>query len=130
MTMKAEAVAVTATATPFMFNVLGMEAPALSMLVGLISVVLTRIMLVSNEPKTKQGWWYYNISLTILLTIIVFVTILDKKLGPGVSVVLGIGIGASGILVVDVAKKWVMSFFAAWGQAAGGRLDTQEEEKK
>lgn len=112
--MKAETTAVVLTPAPLMIDLLGMQAPALSMLVGLISVILTRSMLISTEPRTKQGWWYYNVSLTLLLTLIVFVVILDRQLGPGTSVILGIGTGAGGILIVDTMKNWVIKFFGAW----------------
>ncbi len=101
-------------ATPLMVNILGQQAPALSMLVGLITVIFTRIMLLSTEPKTKQGWWYYNVSLTILLTVIVFVIIIDRQLGPGLSLCLGVVIGASGILVVDIFKTWAQNFVAVF----------------
>jgi hypothetical protein len=111
--MKPAVLAAMAT-TPIMLEVLGLQAPALSMVVGLMAVVLTRVMLVSTEPKTKQGWWYYNVSLTFLLTLLVFVVILDRKLGPGTSVVLGIGVGAGGIFVVDALKGWVIKFFETW----------------
>lgn len=117
--MKAETVGLAMTTAPLMINILGLEAPALSMLVGLIAVIMTRVMMMTtDESKSRKGWWYYNVSLTLLLTLIVFVIILDRQLGPGTAVVLGIGVGASGILVVDVMKRWVLSFFAAWNNLA------------
>jgi hypothetical protein len=118
--MKAETVAVTMTPAPFMVDILGLQAPALSMFVGLAAVIITRVMLISTEPRTKQGWWYYNVSLTLLLALITFVIILDRKLGPGFATVLGIGVGASGILVVDVMKKWVLNFFRSFPSPSQG----------
>ncbi len=104
------------TAAPLMIDILGMQAPALSMLIGLISVVLTRIMMISTETRTKNGWWYYNVSLSILLTIVVFVVILDRNLGPGMSLILGIGVGASGILIVDAFKRKAVAIIEAMGK--------------
>jgi hypothetical protein len=127
MVPKAETAGVVMTTGPLMIDILGSKAPALSMLVGLIAVILTRVMLVSTEPRTKAGWWYYNVSLTILLTLIVFVVILDRHLGPGTAVILGIGTGAGGILIVDAMKGWVIRFFGAWNTVTE---QMQKQEKK
>lgn len=98
------------TSGPLLISILGVQAPALSLLIGLASVVLIRVMLVSTEPRTHGGWWFYNIALTLLLTLIVFVFILDKQLGPGVSLIVGIGVGASGVVTIDLLKKKAETF--------------------
>lgn len=92
---------------PVVFSVLGMSAPAISLIVGVGAVLLVRIMLLSKEPTSKVTWWIYNVALTILMMFGTFVFILDRKLGPGAAMLLGIGFGSSGIVIIDLAKRYL-----------------------
>ena len=94
-------------AAPVVFNVLGMSAPAVSVIVGVGAVLLVRIMLLSREPITKTGFWVYNVALTILMMLGTFVYIMDKRLSPGSSMLLGIGFGSSGMVIIDIAKRYL-----------------------
>lgn len=97
---------------PLLINILGVHAPALSLAVGLISVILMRLMLVATvEPQTTRGYWFYQVSLTLLLTLIVFTFIIDRQLGPGLSLIVGVGAGASGVVIIDIFKKKANEFF-------------------
>ena len=95
------------TVGPVALTVLGMSAPAVSVIVGVGAVLLVRIMLLSKEPITKKAWWVYNVALTLLLMVASFVFIMDRKLSPGSSMMLGIGFGSGGIVVIDVAKRYL-----------------------
>lgn len=92
---------------PVILNVLGMSAPAVSVIVGLGAVFLVRVMLLSKEPETRVGWWVYNVALTLLMMAGTFVFIMDKKLSPGSAMMTGIGFGSSGLVIIDVAKRYL-----------------------
>lgn len=96
---------------PLLISILGVQAPALSLFVGLVSVILIRVMLVATEPITTKGWWFYNISLTLILSLIVFTIILDRQLGPGLSLIIGVGVGASGVVIIELFKQKATRFF-------------------
>ncbi len=44
---------------------------------------------------------------TTMRRLIVFVLILDRQMGPGLSLILGVGVGGSGVLIVDIMKRKV-----------------------
>jgi predicted small integral membrane protein len=102
---------VLATSGPLLIDVLGVSIPALSMLMGLLAVLLVRVMLMAKEVRSDKGFWYYNISLTILMAFIAFAIIADKQLGPGMAVMVGTGVGASGMVLVDILKDRVENAF-------------------
>lgn len=105
---------------PVAINILGMSAPAISLIVGIGAVLLVRIMLLSKEPISKIGWWVYNIALTILMMFGTGVFILDRKLGPGSSMLLGIGFGSSGIVIIDLAKRYLEMIVGISAKASEG----------
>ena len=100
--------------SPVLVSFLGVEFPALSMLMAMIAVVVVRIMMMAKDPPTL-GFWYYHISLMLLMLLITFGVIADAKTGPGTSVMIGSGIGASGVVIVDILKervqRMIKSFF-------------------
>lgn len=88
-------------------SIFGMQAPVLSLVVSIVSVLLVRVMLLSKEPITKNSWWVYNVALTVLLMLGAAIFVMDRKLGPGSSLLLGIGLGSSGIVLIDLAKRYL-----------------------
>lgn len=98
-----------ATTGPLLVDMLGVKVPALSMLMGLMAVILVRVMLMSKDFNNTKMFWYYNVSLTILMVFIAFAVIADRQLGPGMAVMVGTGIGASGMVLVDILKESVVS---------------------
>lgn len=111
--MKNMGTALAVTTTPLMMDVWGVNIPALSMVMGLVTVVLVRIMLMAKDYRNEKSFWYFNVSLTILLAFITFAVIADRQLGPGMSVMVGTGIGASGMVIVDLMKDRVQQIFKA-----------------
>jgi hypothetical protein len=104
--------AVVGTVGPLLIDVAGYNIPALSMLMGLTSVVLVRIMFMARDFKNDLAFWYYNVSLTLLLIFIAFAIIADRQLGPGMAVMVGTGIGGSGMVLVDILKDKVENMFS------------------
>ena len=99
-------VTLAATTGPLIIDVLGVNVPALPMLMGLLSVILVRVMLMTKDFRAdNKTFWYYNVSLTILMVVITFAIIADRQLGPGQAVMVGTGIGASGMVLVDILKE-------------------------
>jgi len=103
-------VAITA---PLMLDMWGYPVPALSLLTGLGSVILIRIMLMSKDFKNDHNFWMYNIPLTLLMVVLTFCLIVDRQFNPGVSAMVGVGIGASGIVLVDILKERVQNIIKA-----------------
>ena len=120
--MKVVSVALVTTA-PVMIDLWGIPVPALSMLLGLFSVVLVRIMLMSKDFKNDRSFWTYNVALTILLAFITFAIIADRQFTPGVSVMVGTGIGASGMVLVDILKDRIQDIV----RAALGKAEDKEK---
>jgi hypothetical protein len=92
---------------PSLVNILGMSAPLISIMAGVGAVVLVRIMLLTREIISNTKWWVYNVALTALLMLAALILIVDRKLGPGSSMLLGIGLGSSGIVLIDIAKRYL-----------------------
>lgn len=118
---KATMVAATTTG-PLLVDFWGIQIPALSMVMGLVAVILVRVMLMAKEFRNDKSFWYYNVSLTILMVFIAFAIIADRQLGPGMAVIAGTGIGASGMVLVDILKDRVQNVVRA---AIGGKDDEQ-----
>jgi hypothetical protein len=112
--MKITALSTAAISTaPVLLDLLGVRVPALSLVTGLLAVVLVRIMLMAKEVRRDVGFWYYNIALTLLMVVITFCIIADRQLSPGPAVIAGVGIGASGMVLVDILKDRVQSILRA-----------------
>lgn len=92
---------------PALIEVLGMSAPLLSLISGVGSVALVRVMLLSKEVVSHVKWWIYNVALTVLLMGAALIFILDRQLGPGSAMILGIGLGSSGVVLLDIAKRYL-----------------------
>lgn len=107
--------AVVATAAPVLLDFWGVQVPALSLLMGIISVVCVRIMFIAKEAKRDTAFWYYQVSLTLLTCVITMTIIADHQLAPGVAAMLGAGIGASGVVLVDLLKDKVERIFKSIG---------------
>jgi len=89
-------VTLAATTGPLIIDVLGVN----------VSVILVRVMLMTKDFRAdNKTFWYYNVSLTILMVVITFAIIADRQLGPGQAVMVGTGIGASGMVLVDILKE-------------------------
>lgn len=107
--------AAVATVGPVLLDIWGVQVPALSLLIGIISVICVRIMFIAREAKRDSAFWYYQISLTLLTGIITMAIIADHQLAPGVAAMLGAGIGASGVVLVDLLKDKVERIFKTIG---------------
>ncbi len=96
--------AAVATTAPILLDVWGVHVPALSLLLGVLSVICVRVMFMTKDFRNDAAFWYYNISLIILTCVLTGTIIADHQLAPGMAVMLGTGIGASGVVVVDILK--------------------------
>jgi uncharacterized BrkB/YihY/UPF0761 family membrane protein len=94
-------------ASPALIEILGMNAPTISVFSAVGAVLLVRIMLLSREPVSTIGWWIYNVALTVLLMCAALIFVLDRHMSPGSSLLLGIGLGSSGIVLIDLAKRYL-----------------------
>ena len=89
-----------ATSAALVVDAGGQTVHVLPILIGLLAVALTRM--VSTAKETSRGWDYYNVCVTLLLMLILVTLIIDRNLGPGMAMFWGVGIGASGVLIIDI----------------------------
>lgn len=109
------ATTVVATTGPVLLDMWGVQVPALSLLMGILSVICVRIMFMAKDYRKDAMFWYYNISLTVLMCIITLAVIADHQVAPGMAAIIGTGIGASGVVLVDILKGKVESIFKSVG---------------
>lgn len=96
------ATAVTVAADPGTIDIFGVTVPVIPSLVGVLAVILVRVMVIT---KSKPNIWSYNLALTGVCLLGTLVTIVDHRLGPGSSFWVGVGFGALGVGVIEIAKS-------------------------
>ena len=99
MSLKMLAVVAAPALAPTVMVVLGVEVPVLAALLSLAGVVLARFA-VPKPPKPASLWRY--VVLTLLLCVIDIALIIENKPGVGSAVAIGVGLGATGMLVVSM----------------------------
>lgn len=100
------------TAGPLIVSVAGINVPVLALGLSITALVLARTV---APPPLRKLTRLQELALTLLLLIFLFVAVIGetpmlgngKPLGPGMAVVWGCGLGFSGLLVVEIAGRWV-----------------------
>jgi len=99
---------------PAIVTVAGLDIPLLAFALSLASLLLVRQ--IAPEPARKltpKQEWALTAVLAILLLMIVSGKFGGGRIGEGMAVVWGIGLGFSGILVLDVIGKRIMAAIKA-----------------
>lgn len=100
------------TAGPLIVSVAGINVPVLALCLSITALVLARTV---APPPLRKLTRMQEVALTLLLLIFLFVAVIGETpmlgngtpMGPGMAVCWGAGLGFSGLLVVELAGRWV-----------------------
>lgn len=100
------------TAGPAIVSVAGINVPVLALCLSIAALVLARTV---APPPLRKLTRMQEVALTLLLLIFLFVAVIGetpflgngKPMGPGMAVCWGCGLGFSGLLIVELAGRWV-----------------------
>lgn len=97
---------------PPVVEIFGQPIPVAATILSVLGLIMARLVASAREGKTPG-----NLALTILLIVLLIGLVIERQPGPGMAVAWGVGIGAGGILIVDVLRKAVLRLV---GQSAKG----------
>lgn len=112
---------------PAVVTLFGVQVPVLALSLSFASLLLARMI---ARPSVRRLSKIENICLTILLLIILFLIVTGQlftsaPIGPGLAVVWAIGLGMSGVLVLELFGAYVMKVVKAFaGNLRGGGSDS------
>jgi hypothetical protein len=92
----------------------GVDVPVASMALSLVGLWMARGVAAAREGPTKGGRY-----LTGALVMILVALVIDRQPSPGPAIVYGLGIGGSGIVLVDLLRDRVVGFVRAFADALG-----------
>lgn len=113
---------------PAVVSLFGIEIPILALALSVFALVLARMI---APPSPRKLTFLENVALTTLLCIILFLAVIGeitgKPLGVGMAVVWAIGLGFSGLLVVETLADRVRTMLQA---AFGHKGSSDNDDKK
>lgn len=125
MDKSAVAAAAAPSIGPAIVTLFGVDVPVLALALSCLGLILARTIAPPPLRKLRRGEEW---ALTILLLIILFLIVTGqmpflggKPLGAGMSVIWGVGLGMSGLLVIEFFGQRVMAMLKA---AFGARDDS------
>ena len=92
---------VTAVAAPGMASVLGMAIPIAPAFIAVLTAFLVRLPQLMKHDRATFG---IDVSVTAVVMIGAFVTVVDHQLTAGPSFWLGIGFGGMGAGIIEIGK--------------------------
>ncbi len=93
------------TYLPPLVDIAGAQIPVASMFLALVGLAMARGVSSAREGPRRDGRW-----VTGTLAMIVVAVVIHKQLPPGPAIVWGVGIGAGGIVTVDLLKDGVTNW--------------------
>ena len=92
---------------PVIFDLGGISVPIVPALIGVLTALLVRIIVITSPKARPQGrnLRAYNISITLLTMLGTAVYVADRQLGPGAAFGTGLGCGALGVGLVELGKS-------------------------
>lgn len=120
--MKSVLVAASPAVGPVIVNVLGLDFPVLASALSVVSLLIARHIAPASARRLKLT---QEIALTVLLAIILLLVVAgrfggDAPMGEGMAVVWGIGLGFSGLLIVQLIAEKVQAIVGAVIDALSG----------
>lgn len=98
---------------PVVWDMGGVLVPVVPALIGILATLLVRIIIVTSSTPPKRNLRIYNVSVTLLTMLGTGVWITDAQLGPGAAFWTGIGCGAAGVGLIELAKSQFIGAFRA-----------------
>ena len=100
---------------PAVVTVLGINIPIVAAVLSLVSLLLARsVALPSKRTLTRAQDYSVTAALSILLFAIVCGEMIIPQPGVGMAVVWGLGLGLSGLLIIEICAEFVVAFFKAF----------------
>lgn len=89
----------------------GVPEGMVSLGVGLVGVALARWVFVNREVRatSRPQKWNETLPLTLVAMLVAGVLIWDRKFGVSTSAFVGLGVGWTAVLLLDVLGDWVLS---------------------
>lgn len=123
MSGRAIAVASGPSFGPAIVTFFGVDVPVVAFALSLVALLVARQVAAPNPTRklTPRQEFFLTVALVIILFLVVTGQLFyGEPLGPGWAVVWGIGLGMTGLLILelfaDAITNFVRSFFAAWKQ--------------
>jgi hypothetical protein len=109
---------------PAVVTLFGIDVPVLALALSVAGLVLARF--IAPPPLRRLTGWQ-EAALTLLLLIVLFLVVTGqfpglggKPLGAGMAVIWGVGLGFSGLLVIEFFGKRVVAMLKAMLEGKGG----------
>jgi len=100
---------------PAVVTLFGLEIPVLALVVSMLALLLARMI---APPSPRKLNWSANAALTTLLCVVLFLAVTGEitgaPLGVGVAVMWAIGLGFSGLLIVEMLANKVQDMVRLW----------------
>ena len=113
---------------PVLIDFLGVPVPFLAALTGIFSALLVRIIVVTSTPPGKN-LRAYNVAVTLLAMLGAAVYITDYQLRPGPAFGVGVGFGALGVGIIEIAKSQLGAALRAGGKTMLSALSGADDKK-
>lgn len=90
------------TFNPVLLDLWGVLVPAMPIVVGVLSSLLVRIVIITSSPHKVR---LYNVAVTMIAMLGSGTFIADHHYGMGPSFWIGCGFGALGVGIIEIAKS-------------------------
>lgn len=90
---------------PTVWNLGGIPVPVVPAFIGVLAALLVRVIVITSPTRRNRELYAYNIAITLLTMLGAGVWITDHQLGPGASFWTGVGCGALGVSMVELARS-------------------------
>jgi hypothetical protein len=100
-------------AGPVMWAIGGIEVPVVAALIGVLATLLVRIIVVTSNTRPRRNLRAYNVAVTLLTMLGTATWITDNELGPGAAFWTGLGCGALGVSLIEIAKSQMFAALKA-----------------
>ncbi len=90
---------------PVMWDLGGIMVPVVPAVIGILAALLVRIIVITSPSRRADNLKVYNIAVTVLTMLAAAVYITDRALGPGAAFWTGVGCGALGVSIVELARS-------------------------
>lgn len=98
---------------PVMWDLGGFGVPVVPSVIAVLSSLLVRIIVITSPARRAQNLKAYNVAVTLLAMLGAAVYVTDNNLGPGSAFWTGVGCGALGVGIVELARSQMGSALRA-----------------
>jgi len=107
---------------PVVWDFGGILVPVVPSLIGVLAALLVRIIVITSPNQRSRNLGAYNVAVTLLTMLGAATYITDHQLGPGSSFWTGVGCGALGVSIIEIARSQFFAALKAGAQTMFGAL--------